>query len=80
LLETGPKPAVIVYIGAREIERSAVTVAVYDKGSRRQASLQAKGVEEALSALETLAEGLEKPIADIAGSTPRIPGDLSYEL
>jgi len=80
LLETGPKPAVIVYIGAREIERSAVTVAVYDKGSRRQVSLQAKGVEEALSALETLAEGLEMPIADIAGSTPRIPGDLSYEL
>ncbi|MGC9071361.1 MAG: aminoacyl--tRNA ligase-related protein [Acidilobus sp.] len=79
-LETGPKPVVIVYIGAKELEKSTITVAVYERGSRRQVSLPAKGSDDAISDLESLAEELERPIAEMAGSAPRIPGDFSYGL
>ncbi|MGC9209745.1 MAG: aminoacyl--tRNA ligase-related protein [Acidilobus sp.] len=79
-LETGPKPAVIVYVGARELERSAITVAVFEKGSRKQLSIPARGPEEAISGLESLADELERPVVEVAGFAPRIPGDFSYEL
>lgn len=79
-LETGPKPVVIVYVGAREVERSSITVAVYEGGSRRQTSVPARDAEEAVNGLESLAAELERPVAEVAGAAPRIPGDLSYEL
>ena len=80
LLETGVKPAVLVYIGSREVTSGTITAAVYEGGSRRNIKLESRTPEEGLESLARLASELERGAAELAGSAPRIPGDMSYLL
>lgn len=80
LLESGPKPAAIIYVGRREIEKGSVTVSIYEGGSRRQTAVNANEPLGAADAIESLVSRLEEPVKEIAGMVPRIPGDLSYQL
>jgi len=80
LIESGAKPAVILYIGRKELEKGALTASIYEGGSRRQVSVSANDPLQAADPIEELVRGLEEPVKEIAGFAPRIPGDLSYQL
>ncbi len=81
-LETSIKPAVLVYLGEKEVEKGKLMARPYLHSERKRGKteLDARSVEEGLSSLLSLAEKLESPIAELAGYAPRIPARLDHYL
>ena len=81
-IESKIKPAVVVYVGAREVEKGMATLSVYDLRERRRRRLQAGGggLENILADVLGLVEDLERGARELAGYAPRIPGDVSHYL
>jgi len=79
-IETTIKPAVLVYIGRKEVEEGKVMARPYLHSERRRAKrvLEARTSDEAVQSLIGLAEELEKPVKDLAGYVPRIPARLDH--
>ena len=81
-LESTIKPAVVAYVGAREVEKGIVTLSVYDLRERKRRRLRAGsgGLESIVSDIMSLVSDLEKGARELAGYAPRIPGDVSHYL
>ena len=79
-LETTIKPAVIAYIGRREVESGTITVRpyVHSRRARDKRVVQAPTVEAAVEALEGLAMELEEPVRRLAGYAPRLGARLDH--
>ncbi len=82
IIESTVKPAVLVYVGAREVKESSLEVRPYILDDRRRSKLKISfdDVQDAVNALEELARGFEEPAIKLAGQAPRIPGDYSHAL
>ena len=79
-IESTIKPAVTVYIGAREAREGYATVRPFIHGERRRVSKRVPlSGDYATSIVEAVKE-LEDGVVELAGYAPRIPGDLSHLL
>jgi len=81
-IESTIKPAVTIYVGAREISTNTLTARPFIHAERRRVSrkISAGSISEALEGLERLAGELEEGARELAGYAPRIPGNLSHLL
>ena len=81
-IESTIKPVVMVYVGAREAEKGAATLSVYDlrEGRRRRIQVGGGGPEKTVEDIISVAAGLEEGARRLAGYAPRIPGDVSHYL
>ncbi len=79
-IETTVKPAVMVYVGAREVEEGVLTLRVYDHSARRRVTRKAAVQGDPHGAVIEAVQDLEEGVREIAGYPPRIPGDLSHLL
>jgi len=79
-IESTIKPAVLVYIGAREIESNSLSASVYDHEIMRRRRVKVEIGEDPAESLAAVAEELEAGVRELAGYAPRIPGDLSHML
>jgi len=82
LIESTVKPAVLVYVGAREVEEGSLEVRPFMLGEGRRGRLKVSytSIDAAVEALEDLARKYEEPAVKLAGQAPRIPGDYSHML
>ena len=82
LLESTVKPYVIIYVGRREVEggRLSLTVYSHERASREPVSITYENLEEAVNSIIEIARVREAPVIELAGSAPRIPGDVSHLL
>ncbi|MCE4628220.1 MAG: hypothetical protein F7C34_03620 [Desulfurococcales archaeon] len=78
--ETTVKPAVLVYIGKKEVEEGTLMVRPYNhrKRSRDKLVIEYREPEDALEGLLKIAESLERPVTEISGYAPRIPGVVNH--
>ncbi len=81
-IESTIKPYVLVYIGAREARNGQLTLSVFDHDSMKRARLvvDAEGLEGLPRGITELVEQLEEGVRELAGTPPRIPGDVSHML
>ncbi len=81
-IESTVKPAVLVYVGAREVEEGSLEVRPFllGEGRRGRVRVSYQDVDSAVEALEGIARELEEPAVALAGQAPRIPGDYSHML
>lgn len=81
-IESTVKPAVLVYIGRREVQEGSIEARPYILDDRRRSKVRitAGSPEGAVEGLESLARDLEEPVTKLSGQAPRIPGDYSHAL
>ncbi len=80
-VESTIKPAVIVYVGAREVRDKKLTLAIYDHKAKRRKRINVEVDEDSsLLGLEPVIDELERGVKELAGYPPRLPGDVSHML
>ncbi|WP_238374122.1 aminoacyl--tRNA ligase-related protein [Ignicoccus hospitalis] len=72
-VESTVKPPLILYIGGREAEESAVVARPYDHNKRRREQMKLKA-DEVLKVIEEM----ERGVVELAGAPVRVPADPSY--
>ncbi len=79
-LESTAKPYITVFIGAREVTEGRLDVRPFNLEEMRRERMEVKyrSASEAVESLENMARELEKPIVELAGQAPRIPGDYTH--
>ncbi|MEM4655394.1 MAG: aminoacyl--tRNA ligase-related protein [Acidilobaceae archaeon] len=81
-IESTIKPPIIIYIGAREVRESILTISIFSHKEMKRISKTIKysSLDEALTELENIIRGEEEGVIKISGFAPRIPADLSHML
>ena len=81
-LESTIKPAVTVFIGRREVEKGVLEARpfIHSQRKRPKLVLRAGNLDHAVEGLEDLARELERPVVELAGYAPRIPGRMNHYL
>ncbi len=79
-IESTSKPAILVYIGKKEVEEGFLTVRPYSLRERKRRNIRVPLEPDSVSGLSSIAEELERGVVEIAGYAPRIPADMSYIL
>ena len=79
-IESTIKPAVTIYVGAREVKEGFVTVRPYIHEKKRRISQKVNiGDNPHLDVINAI-KSLEDGVLELAGYSPRIPGDVSHLL
>lgn len=79
-IETTIKPAVMVYVGGREVEEGYVTLRPYLHDRRRRISQKVPvGSNPHLDIIRSI-RSLEEGVVELAGYPPKIPGDVTHLL
>jgi len=81
-IESTIKPAITIYVGAREVEHGVLTVRPYKHAERRRVNMRIETptIDQGIAGLARIAEELEAGARELAGYAPRIPGDVSHLL
>ena len=79
-IESTIKPAVMVYIGAKEVKEGFITLRPYMHDKRKRVTLQVAIEGDPLASLIRATKSLEEDVARLAGTPPRLPGDVSHLL
>ena len=79
-IESTIKPAVMVYIGAKEVKEGFITLRPYMHDKRKRVTLQVAIEGDPLASLIQATKSLEEDVARLAGTPPRLPGDVSHLL
>ncbi len=81
-IESTVKPAIIVYIGEKEVEEGYLTVRpwMHSEGKRTSIRVPADSIETAAKGILDLAGELEKGVRSLIGYAPRIPARLDHML
>lgn len=79
-IESTIKPAVTVYIGAREAEEGYLTIRPYIHSEKKRISKKVSIGENPHIDVIMAVKDLEEGIVELAGYPPRIPGDVSHLL
>ncbi len=81
-IEYTMKPPIIAYMGAREVQRNSLTLAIfnYESFKRETETINYESMHNAADALESIVAAWEEKVAKIAGPVLRIPADLSHTI
>ncbi len=80
-IESTIKPAVTIYIGAREVSENFLTVRPYIHSERKRSMLKIPILKgKTIEIIKNNIKDLEAGVIELSGYAPRIPGDVSHLL